>query len=287
MIPTLAFGRTGHLSTRIIFGAAALSNVTQKEADDTLDLLLKYGINHIDTAASYGESELRIGPWMAQHRSEFFLATKTGERTYQKARDQIHRSLERLRVDQVDLLQLHYLVNPQEWEIAMGPGGVLEAAVEAREQGLTRYIGVTGHDLTIGEMHLRSLARFDFDSVLLPYNYLIMQNAQYAADFEAVVALSQGRNVAVQTIKSISRGAWNEHQPHSAATWYEPLTEQPAIDKAVHWVMGRPGFFLNTVGDIYVLPKVLDAANRFERRPSDQEMQHEVANYGITPLFTH
>ena len=287
MIPTLAFGRTGHLSTRIIFGAAALSNVTQKEADDTLDLLLKYGINHIDTAASYGESELRIGPWMAQHRSEFFLATKTGERTYQKARDQIHRSLERLRVDQVDLLQLHYLVNPQEWEIAMGPGGVLEAAVEAREQGLTRYIGVTGHDLTIGEMHLRSLARFDFDSVLLPYNYLIMQNAQYAADFEAVVALSQGRNVAVQTIKSISRGAWNEHQPHSAATWYEPLTEQPAIDKAVHWVMGRPGFFLNTVGDIYVLPKVLDAANRFERRPSDQEMQQEVANYGITPLFTH
>jgi len=287
MIPTLAFGRTGHLSTRIIFGAAALSNVTQKEADDTLDLLLKYGINHIDTAASYGDSELRIGPWMAQHRSEFFLATKTGERTYQKARDQIHRSLERLRVDQVDLLQLHYLVNPQEWEIAMGPGGVLEAAVEAREQGLTRYIGVTGHDLTIGEMHLRSLARFDFDSVLLPYNYLIMQNAQYAADFEAVVALSQGRNVAVQTIKSISRGAWNEHQPHSAATWYEPLTEQPAIDKAVHWVMGRPGFFLNTVGDIYVLPKVLDAANRFEQRPSDQEMQQEVANYGITPLFTH
>ncbi len=287
MIPTLAFGRTGHLSTRIIFGAAALSNVTQKEADDTLDLLLKYGINHIDTAASYGDSELRIGPWMGQHRSEFFLATKTGERTYQKARDQIHRSLERLRVDQVDLLQLHYLVNPQEWEIAMGPGGVLEAAVEAREQGLTRYIGVTGHDLTIGEMHLRSLARFDFDSVLLPYNYLIMQNAQYAADFEAVVALSQGRNVAVQTIKSISRGAWNEHQPHSAATWYEPLTEQPAIDKAVHWVMGRPGFFLNTVGDIYVLPKVLDAANRFEQRPSDQEMQQEVANYGITPLFTH
>ncbi len=287
MIPTLAFGRTGHLSTRIIFGAAALSNVTQKEADDTLDLLLKYGINHIDTAASYGESELRIGPWMAQHRSEFFLATKTGERIYQKARDQIHRSLERLRVDQVDLLQLHYLVNPQEWEIAMGPGGVLEAAVEAREQGLTRYIGVTGHDLTIGEMHLRSLARFDFDSVLLPYNYLIMQNAQYAADFEAVVSLCQERNIAVQTIKSISRGAWNEHQPHSAATWYEPLTEQPAIDKAVHWVMGRPGFFLNTVGDIYVLPKVLDAANRFERRPSDQEMQHEVANYGITPLFTH
>ena len=287
MIPTLAFGRTGHLSTRIIFGAAALSNVTQKEADDTLDLLLKYGINHIDTAASYGDSELRIGPWMGQHRSEFFLATKTGERTYQKARDQIHRSLERLRVDQVDLLQLHYLVNPQEWEIAMGPGGVLEAAVEAREQGLTRYIGVTGHDLTIGEMHLRSLARFDFDSVLLPYNYLIMQNAEYAADFEAVVALSQGRNVAVQTIKSISRGAWNEHQPHSAATWYEPLTEQPAIDKAVHWVMGRPGFFLNTVGDIYVLPKVLDAANRFEQRPSDQEMQQEVANYGITPLFTH
>jgi aryl-alcohol dehydrogenase-like predicted oxidoreductase len=286
MIPKLTFGRTGHLSTRTLFGAAALANVTQAEADQTLDVLLEYGVNHIDTAASYGDSELRIGPWMAKYRSQFFLATKTGERTYQKAREQIHRSLERLQTDKIDLIQLHYLVNPQEWEVAMGPGGALEAAIEARDQGLVRFIGVTGHDLTVAAMHLRALQRFDFDSVLLPYNYLIMQNAQYAADFEALVALCRQRNVAIQTIKSITRGPWGD-QPHFASTWYEPLSEQAAIDKAVHWVLGTPDFFLNTVGDIHLLPKVLDAASRFTQRPSDAEMQQLLAESALTPLFTH
>src|SRR5262245_52870593 len=181
MIPKLEFGRTGHMSTRAIFGAAALGEVSQADADRTLDVLLQYGVNHIDTAASYGESELRIGPWMGRYRSTFFLATKTGERTYQKAHDQIRRSLERLRVDHVDLLQLHYLVDPEQWEIAMGPGGALEAAVEARDEGLVRFIGVTGHDLTVAHQHIRALTRFDFDSVLLPYNFMIMQNAGYAA----------------------------------------------------------------------------------------------------------
>ena len=163
MIEKLSFGRTGHMSTRTLFGAAAFSQVTQAEADRTLEVLLEYGINHIDTAASYGDSELRIGPWMPQHRQHFFLATKTGERTYQKARAEFHRSLERLQVDQVDLLQLHNLVDPQEWEVAMGPGGALEAAIEAREQGLVRFLGVTGHGLTIAEMHKRSLERFNFE----------------------------------------------------------------------------------------------------------------------------
>ena len=162
MIPTQPFGRTGHISTRTLFGAAALGNVTQAEADHTLELLLEYGVNHIDTAASYGDAELRIGPWMAQHRANFFLATKTGERTYQKAHDEIHRSLERLRVDHVDLLQLHNLAEPDEWEIAMGPDGALKAAIEAREQGLVRFIGVTGHGLGIAAMHLRSLEHFSF-----------------------------------------------------------------------------------------------------------------------------
>ncbi len=184
MIEKIPFGRTGHESTRTLFGAAGLSNVTQDVADRALDVLLEYGVNHIDTAASYGDAELRIGPWMDRYRNQFFLATKTGERTYQGARDQFHKSLERLRVSSVDLIQLHYLVDPQEWEIAMGPGGALEALIEAREQGLVRYIGVTGHDVSIAAMHLRSLARFDFDSVLLPYNYAMMQNPHYAAEFE-------------------------------------------------------------------------------------------------------
>jgi aryl-alcohol dehydrogenase-like predicted oxidoreductase len=284
MIDKQPFGRTGHQSTRTIFGAAALSRVTQDEADRTLELLLGYGVNHFDTAASYGESELRMGPWMSRYRDQVFLATKTGQRTYREARDEFHRSLERLRVDKVDLLQLHNLVDPQEWETAMGPGGALEAAVEARDQGLLRYIGVTGHGVTIAAMHKRSLERFDFDSVLLPYSFVLMQNQQYAADFEALMALCQARNAAVQTIKSIVRAPWGERD-HTRATWYEPLEDQADLDRAVHWVLGRPGVFLNTVGDIQVLPKVLDAASRFEARPSDAEMREVMEAQAMAPLF--
>jgi len=284
MIPTQPFGRTGHLSTRTLFGAAAFSRVTQEEADQTLELLLQHGVNHIDTAASYGESELRIGPWMERRRADFFLATKTGERTYQGARDQIRRSLERLRVPSVDLIQLHNLVNPEEWETALGPDGALKAAVEARDAGLVRFIGVTGHGTTVARMHRQALERFDFDSVLLPYNYMMMQNPEYAADFEALLAICQRRNVAVQTIKGVTRAPWGD-RPRAAATWYEPFQDQADLDLAVHWVLGRPGIFLNTAGDIHVLPKILDAANRFERRPTEEEMAHLAEERQMEPLF--
>ena len=286
MIPTAPFGRTGHQSTRTIFGAAALGSVTQAEADRVLELLLETGINHIDTAASYGDSELRVGPWMAQHRNDFFLATKTGERTYAAARDELHRSLERLQVDHVDLIQLHYLVAPDEWEVALGPGGALEALVEAREQGLVRYIGVTGHDWTVAAMHLKSLERFDFDTVLLPYSYIVLQNLQYAADFEKLLQVCQAHNVAVQTIKAISRRPWPENQAHTHNTWYEPMTEQGEIDLAVNWVLGRTGVFLNTAADIHVLPKVLDAAARFQARPAEAVMAQQAARLSLTPIFT-
>ncbi len=266
MIRKQMFGRTGHESTVTLFGAAALGRVSQADADRTLDVLLQYGVNHIDTAASYGEAELRIGPWMAKHRKDFFLATKTGERTYAKAKEEIHRSLERMRVDSFDLIQLHNLGHPDEWDTAMGSGGALEAAIEAKEEGLLRFIGVTGHGLHIAAMHRRSLLHFDFDSVLLPYNFVLMQNAKYAADFERLIALCQERNVAVQTIKGITRGPWATLE-RTTSTWYQPLEEQADIDKAVHWVIGRPGFFLNTAGDINLLPKVLDAASRFSARP--------------------
>jgi aryl-alcohol dehydrogenase-like predicted oxidoreductase len=285
MIATELFGKTVHRSTRTLFGAASLSRVTQREADQTLDVLLQYGVNHIDTAASYGDAELRIGPWMAQHRQTFFLATKTGERTYQAAKDEIHRSLERLRMDQVDLLQLHNLVDPDESKTAMGPGGALEAAIEARDQGLTRFIGVTGHGVTAPAVHRQKLEQFAFDSVLLPYNYLMMQNPQYAADFNALAALCQERQIAVQTIKSLARGPWPDESAQTRATWYEPLEAQADIDRAVHWVLSRPGIFLNTVGDIDVLPRVLEAASRFQAAPSDADMQAMVAQQGMTPLF--
>ncbi len=284
MIAKQPFGRTGHLSTRALFGAAALGGVTQVEADRTMELLLHYGINHIDTAASYGDSEVRLGPWMAKYRNDVFLATKTGERTYQKAKDEIHRSLERLRVSDIDLIQLHNLAEEAEWQVALGPGGALEAAIEAKQQGLVKYIGVTGHGWGIAATHYRSLLRYDFDSVLLPYSYILVQNQQYDADFERLLQLCQLRNVAVQTIKAITQRPWGD-DPHTAATWYKPLTEQTDIDLAAHWVLGNAGVFLNTVGDIHVLPTVLDAVSRFERRPADAQMKRLVAEREMAPLF--
>ena len=285
MIPTQPFGPTGHLSTRTIFGAAALSRVTQAEADRTMDLIRRHGVNHIDVAASYGDAEVRLAPWLREHREDVFLASKTEQRDYAGARDEIGRSLERLGTDRLDLIQLHNLVDLEEWETALGPDGALRACVEARDEGLVRFIGVTGHGLEVAARHKASLERFDFDSVLLPYSYILMQNPQYAADFEALIALCEARNVAVQTIKAITRAPWGE-QPQTRATWYEPLEEQAAIDTAVHWVLGRSGFFLNTVGDIKVLPKVLDAAERFEARPSDGQMQEVVEEKEMSPLFS-
>jgi aryl-alcohol dehydrogenase-like predicted oxidoreductase len=284
MIPTAPFGRTGHVSTRTLFGAAAFSRVSQAQADSTMELVMRVGVNHIDTAASYGDAELRLGPWMERYRERFFLATKTGERTYAGARDQIRRSLERLRVEQVDLIQLHNLAQPDEWETAMGPDGALRACLEARDAGLVRFVGVTGHGVGIAQMHLRSLERFDFDSVLLPFNYPMMQNPTYAADFERLVALCQERNVAVQTIKAITLAPWGD-RPHTTATWYEPLQDQDGIDLAVHWVLGRPGVFLNTAGDVGVLPKVFDAAERFTAKTPDARMEQLVGEREMAPLF--
>jgi aryl-alcohol dehydrogenase-like predicted oxidoreductase len=285
VIAKAAFGRTGHDSTRTIFGAAALGSVTQKEADATLEVLLEHDVNHIDTAASYGDSELRVAPWLKQHRDRFFLATKTGKRDYSGAREEIRRSLDRLGVDHVDLLQLHNLVDVIEWEFALRDGGALDAAVEARDEGLVRFIGVTGHGLTVAEMHRRSLERFPFDSVLLPYSYVQMRDERYAGDFERLAAVCAERGVAVQTIKAISLAPWDGRE-QTAATWYEPLCEQEDIDLAVRWVLGRPGIFLNTVGDITLLPKVLDAARRFEERPADGALDELLARRQLVPLFS-
>jgi aryl-alcohol dehydrogenase-like predicted oxidoreductase len=286
-IMTQPFGRSGHMSTRTIFGAASLSHVTQEEADRTLEVLLQFEVNHIDVAASYGDAELRIAPWLAQYRSQFYVATKTDARTEQEAKEELHRSLERMGIDYVDLWQLHNLADPIEWDIALSPGGVIDAAVEARQQGLIRAIGVTGHGLQIAATHRRSLERFDFDAVLLPYNYLTMQSPYYAENFNALLAACQQRNVAVQTIKSIAYRPWLG-RTHTRSVWYEPLENQQDIDMAVHWVLKQPGIFLNTVGDIHLLPKVLDAASRFQPGspgPADEEMQMLADRMRMIPLF--
>ncbi len=284
MISKKPFGRTGHESTRVVFGGASLSKVTQDEADQTLEVLLRYGVNHLDLAAGYGDAELRVAPWLQKYPDRFFLATKTGLRTYDDAKRQIHHSLERLGVERVDLIQLHSLADPIEWDTALSPRGALEACVEAREQGLVRFIGVTGHGTQIAATHLRSLERFDFDSVLLPYSYIMMQDSNYAANFEKVAEVCAERNVAMLTIKSIARRPWWGRE-RTRATWYEPFQEQSDIDPAVHWVLARPEIFLASPGDIHLIPKVLDAANRFDSRPSEETMREQRSRLEMRPLF--
>jgi aryl-alcohol dehydrogenase-like predicted oxidoreductase len=283
-IPLLPFGRTGHQSTRIIFGAAALGRVSQDVADRSLDVLLEHEINHIDVAASYGDAELRVAPWLKRHPNRFFVATKTGKRRADEAREELKRSLDRLQVERIDLWQLHNLSDPIEWDTALSPGGVIDAAVEAREQGLVRFIGVTGHGAQIAANHRRSLRRFDFDSVLLPYNFLTLQSPYYHENFHALKATCQERNAAVQTIKSLAYRPWSGRE-RTNSTWYQPLQDQAEIDTAVHWAMGEPGIFVISSGDVNLLPKILDAAERFDTRPSDAAMQQMVDQLQMEPLF--
>jgi aryl-alcohol dehydrogenase-like predicted oxidoreductase len=284
MIPKAEFGRTGHKSTRVVFGAAALGSVSQKIADETLDVLLRYGVNHIDTAASYGDSEVRIAPWLKREPGRFFLATKGDKRDEKGAREDIHRSLDRLGVDHVDLWQIHSLADPIEWDRALSPGGALDAALTAREEGLIRWIGVTGHGAQIAATHRRSLQRFDFDSVLLPYNYLTMQSSYYRENFDGLLETCRERNVAVQTIKSIAMRPWMDRD-HTRSTWYQPLESPDDVDLAVWWAMGRSGIFLNSAGDVDLLPRVLDAAKRFHQMPEEREMQALIERSHAEPLF--
>jgi len=288
MIERIPFGATGHESTRTIFGGAALWTNDTARADRALDLLLEYDVNHIDTAAGYGESERMIGRWMGRYRDRFFLATKTGDRTAEGAREEFHRSLERLRVDHVDLLQMHCLIDPEEWETAMGPGGALEALIEAQEAGLARFLGVTGHGLTAPAVHRESLERHPFDSILVPYDAPLMQLPDYAASFEELYRLCQERNVAMQTIKAIARRLKEDENDDTHTTWYEPLTAQEDIDRAVFWVFARPGVFLNTAGDVDLLPRILDAASRYRlgTAPSDQEMAAWMTSRKMSPIFS-
>ncbi len=289
MIAKIPFGKTGHESTRTIFGAAALSAMRQERADQVLETLLEYGVNHIDVAASYGDAELRVGAWMKEHRESFFLATKTGERTASGARESIHRSLERLQVEKLDLIQFHNLTDEPGWETAMGPGGALEAAIDARSEGLVRFIGVTGHGTKAAEMHLRSLERFEFDSVLLPCNYMLMQSPEYASDVERLVDLCANRSIAVQMIKSIARRRWREGDTQKRFSWYEPVKEPEALIRVVNWLLSQPNIFLNTSSDATLLPSILKAASEFAgdttRADLDPALQADASQLEMEPIF--
>jgi aryl-alcohol dehydrogenase-like predicted oxidoreductase len=284
MLERAPFGKTGHRSSRVIFGAAALGSMRQERADELLVLLDEFGINHLDTAADYGDSELRLAPWLAGRRGDFFVATKTANRSGDGARASLERSLERMGIDQVDLIQLHNLVEPEDWEKAHGPGGAVEALARARDEGLCRFIGVTGHGLRIAAMHRRSLERFPFDSILLPYNYLLRADPGYRADLDAVLELCSERGVAVQTIKSVARRRWRDDtSPHYS--WYEALPPGPAIQRAVSYVMGRRPLFLNSSSDGRLLRPILEAAVAASVIPPDGALAADAANLGMEALF--
>jgi aryl-alcohol dehydrogenase-like predicted oxidoreductase len=287
-LPRRPFGSTGHDSSRVIFGAAALMSNKAKVNERALELLLEYGVNHIDVAASYGNAELAVGGWMREQRDGFFLASKTGERSYRAAREEIHRSLERLQCDHLDLIQFHNLTQDADHEQAFSEEGCLRAAIEARDEGLVRFIGVTGHGTRAPEMHLRSLERFAFDSVLFPYNYSQLAQPAYARDVEALLGVCAERDVAVQTIKAVARRRWAQDAAPTRRCWYEPIEEPAAFERAVHFALGRGQLFLNTSSDLVILERTLAAAANWEEGsdvPSDAAMQQALASVEAQPLF--
>lgn len=284
MLPTEPFGRTGHASTRVVFGAAALARASQERADEVLETLLRHGVNHLDTAADYGDAELRMAPWLARHPGRFFVATKTARRAGDEARRSLERSLERLGVDRVDLIQLHNLVEEDEWATATSPRGAVEALVKARDEGLVRHIGVTGHGLRIAAMHLRGLERFDFDSVLLPYSHVLLADEGYRGTVERLLSVCEERRVAVQTIKSVARRRWSDPAaPHHS--WYEPMADEGVITRTVNHVLANPQLFLVSSSDWLLLEPVLRAATALTGPPSDEELRDDVEREELRPIF--
>ena len=279
------FGRTGHKSSAVIFGAAALWDVDQGTADRVLDMLFQYGINHIDTAPRYGDAEIRIGPWMDRHRAEFFLATKVAERDYEGAKASLYRSLDRLRTDRIDLVQMHALVYPDDCVQVFAESGALYALTEARENGLIDHIGITGHGWTVAAMHLQNLQKFDFDSILLPWNWFAANHVYYRPDFDEILAYCRERRIAVQTIKALARGAWAAGAVRNRTTWYQPVEDTQTIQDCVNWVLSEPDIFLNSVGDVELLPILLEAADKLKPKPDDEAMKYMAESRGLSSIF--
>ena len=284
-IERIPFGTTGHQSSRAIFGAAALGAMKQDRADRTLELIQQWGLNHIDVAASYGDAELRLAPWLKHYRDSVFLASKTGHRTYEKAKKQIHASLERMQVDQIDLIQMHNLTQADQWETAMGSGGAMEALLEAKEQGLVRFLGVTGHGTYAPAMHLQSLEAYPFDSILVPYNYALMQQPQYADDFNALYNMCQNRGVAMQTIKSIAARRWQDDDKEKRFSWYRPITDADAMKRAIDFVLSRENLFVNTSSDATLLERSLDAIAQPTAEVDLALLAEDAQRFGVEALF--
>jgi aryl-alcohol dehydrogenase-like predicted oxidoreductase len=262
-------GRTGHDSSVLIYGAAALAEVDQDTADASLDEALAAGVNHFDVARDYGEAEVRMAPWLREHRGEIFLATKTGQRDAEAAWRGIHESLERLGVDSVDLLQLHAVGDLEELDKATAPEGALKAAVRAQEEGLVTHIGITGHSHSAPGTHLEALRRHPFATVLTPLNPAVWARPDYRADYEALVAEAQAQDVGLMVIKTVARRNWPEGADHGYATWYEPQSEPAKIRAAVSWALAHDEITgLATPGDVRLLRHVVAAEQ--DRMPADE-----------------
>jgi aryl-alcohol dehydrogenase-like predicted oxidoreductase len=279
-VETRRLGRLGHQSSVLIYGAAALGEVTQDVADRSVQEALDAGINHLDVAASYGDAELRLGPWMPRIRDRVFLATKTGERAAESAWREINRSLERLQTDHVDLLQLHAVGDLEDLDRATGPGGALEAAVRAVDEGLVGAVGITGHGHDAPATHLEALRRHPFATVLSPINLVLSRDTAYRAAYDALVDEVQRQEAALMVIKTVSRRNW-PGQDRSYATWYEPFDDQRTITAAVSWALSLPGVTgIATPGDVGLLGKVIEA----ERARIDPDEAARVL--GAEPAFS-
>lgn len=278
------FGRTGHMSTIAIFGAAAFWEISQPDADKVIEQVIEAGINHIDVAPSYGQAEERIGPWMPRERERFFLGCKTMERTKQGAWDEMQRSLKLLQTESFDLYQCHAITTMEELDAVTMKGGALEAFVEARERGLTKYIGITGHGVDAPKIYLESLRRFDFDSILFPLNFVQMGNSEYRKNAEELIATCKTKDVGTMVIKTITKGPWGERE-HTATTWYEPFDKAEEIQKAVNFALSHEVTGLCTAGDTRILPMVLKACENFTQL--DKPAMEEIIEAGrqLEPLF--
>ena len=281
---TRRFGRTGHMSTVAIFGAAAFSQVSQEEADKAMELIVEAGVNHIDIARSYGEAELRVGPWMPRARGRFFLGSKTTQRTKEDAWKELQESLKRLQIEALDLYQIHAITTMEELDSVTMKGGALEAFLEARREGLTRFIGITGHGVNAPKIYLEALRRFDFDTVLFPLNFVQMANPEYRKYAEELIATCKAKDVGTMVIKSITKAPWGERQ-HTATTWYEPFDQSDEIQRAVNFALSYDVTGICTAGDTRVLPLVLKACGNFTRLSDSEKEEMIQSGKQYEPLF--
>ena len=281
---TRLLGRTGHRSTVAILGGFAFSEATRVETDTAMETVIEAGVNHLDVAPTYGHAEEMLGPWLARERARFFLGCKTMERDKEGAARELRESLARLQVDHFDLYQIHAITTEEELQQVLRPGGAVEALVEARDQGLTRWLGITGHGPEIPTIMLQALEQFPFDTVLFPINFIQYTQQTYRIQSEQLLDLCRERQVGTMIIKAIAKGEWGE-QPQRLNTWYQPFEDPDMIQAGVDFALSQPVTGICTAGELSLLPDVLQACQSYQRlTPAEQQRMIE-SGRKYQPLF--